>query len=68
MTDRKQHDADKRFITLRATAALAGFELLRTDPKDGPARYLGVKWGVTREIGSSLDLVEGFVRVLGGKS
>jgi hypothetical protein len=60
------HDA-KRFNSLRASAALAGFELLRTDPQDGPARYLGVRWGVVRELGTSLDLVDGFVRVMGGK-
>lgn len=58
----------KRFEGLRANAALAGFELLRTDPIDGQVRYLGVKWGVVRELGASLDLVEGFVRVMGGQS
>jgi hypothetical protein len=58
----------KHFEGLRATAALAGFELLRTDPRDGPVRYLGVRWGVVRELGASLDLVNGFVRVMGGQS
>ncbi|MEY4764318.1 MAG: hypothetical protein RI907_991 [Pseudomonadota bacterium] len=57
----------KRFDTLRAEAALSGFELLRTDPLDGQVRYIGVKWGVASEIGTCLDLVERFVRVLGGK-
>ena len=33
-------DADKRFATLRAAAALAGFEIWRTNPADGPVRYL----------------------------
>lgn len=60
-------DECKRFASLRATAALAGFELLRTDPADGPVRYLGSRWGAVREIGTSLDLVEGFVRVMGGR-
>ena len=63
----RQND-DKRFVTLRAAAALAGFELLRTDPIDGQVRYLGCKWGVVREIGTTLHLVEGFVRVMGGQS
>jgi hypothetical protein len=60
-------DADsKRFETLRAASALVGFELLRTDPKDGPVRYLGARWGVVRELGTDLDLVGCFVRVMGG--
>ncbi len=66
MTGRHRQSDDKRFVTLRAAAALAGFELLRTDPQDGPVRYLGVRWGVVREISTSLDLVAGFVRVMGG--
>lgn len=59
-------DDPKRFASLRAAAALVGFELLRTDPVDGQVRYLGAKWGVVREIGTTLDLAEGFVRVMGG--
>ena len=66
MTAKLVEDDSKRFATLRAAAALAGFELLRTDPVDGQVRYLGTRWGVVREIGPSLDLVEGFVRVMGG--
>lgn len=65
MTDSVEDE--KRFITLRAAAALGGFELLRTDPQDGPVRYLGVRWGLVREIGTSLDLVAGFVLVKGGE-
>lgn len=60
-------EAEKRFETLRAAAALAGFELLRTDSLDGQVRYLGSRWGVVREIGTNLDLVESFVRVMGGQ-
>jgi hypothetical protein len=67
-SDTDQAGDAKRFEGLRATAALAGFELLRTDPRDGPTRYLGVRWGVVRELGTSLDLVDGFVRVMGGQS
>lgn len=68
MTGQYLQDDDKRFVTLRAAAALAGFELLRTDPVDGQVRYLGSRWGVVREIGTTLHLVEGFVRVMGGQS
>jgi hypothetical protein len=67
MTPRGKGDDSKRFDTLRAAAALSGFELLRTDPSDGRVRYIGIKWGTAREIGTCLDLVESFVRVLGGK-
>lgn len=56
----------KRFENLRARGALVGFELLRTDPRDGPVRFLGTMWGVTKVIGTSLDTVEAFVRVMGG--
>lgn len=68
MTGQYLQDDDKRFVTLRAAAALAGFELLRTDPVDGQVRYLGSRWGVVREIGTTLELVAGFVRVMGGQS
>ncbi len=67
MSDQAERDDSKRFETLRAAAALSAFELLRTDPADGPVRYIGIKWGSAREIGTSLELVEGFVRVLGGR-
>jgi hypothetical protein len=59
-------DVEKRFATLRATAALGGLELLRTDPADGPVKYLGRWQGVVRELGADLHTVAGFVRVLGG--
>lgn len=68
MTGQYLQDDDKRFVTLRAAAALAGFELLRTDPVDGQVRYLGSRWGVVREIGTTLELVADFVRVMGGQS
>jgi hypothetical protein len=61
-------DDSKRFLSLRAAAALAGFELLRTDPQDGAVRYLGIRWGVVRELGTCLDTVDGFVRVMGGRA
>lgn len=60
-------EADKRFCSLRASASMNGIELLRTNPNDGPVRYLGIKCGKACELGSSLDLVERFILVMGGQ-
>jgi hypothetical protein len=60
-------EADKRFCSLRALAAMNGIELLRTNPNDGPVRYLGIRCGKACEMGSSLDLVERFILVMGGQ-
>jgi hypothetical protein len=60
-------EADKRFCSLRASAAMNGIELLRTNPNDGAVRYLGIKCGKSCELGSSLDMVERFILVMGGQ-
>jgi hypothetical protein len=52
-----EHDA-KRFATLRATAALAGFEL-HTDPQCG---FYATRWGQLRMF-DSLDEVEGWLEM-----
>lgn len=67
INERSEADA-KRFLTLRASAALVGFELLRTDARDGAVRYLGIRWGSTKDLGTDLNVVERFVRVMGGVS
>ena len=42
----------KAFATARAAAALNGYALLRTDPADGPVRFLIERFGLVREVGS----------------
>jgi hypothetical protein len=66
MTAPQYTEEEKLFATLRAAAALGGLEILRTDPADGPVRYLGRWQGVVRELGGDINTVAGFVRVLGG--
>ena len=46
----------KAFATARATAALNGYALLRTDPADGPVRFLVERFGLAREVGSIEEL------------
>lgn len=65
INEQAQED-EKRFLTLRAAAALVGFELMRTDARDGVVRYFGTRWGSTQHLGTDLNTVEGFVRVMGG--
>jgi hypothetical protein len=59
-----QDDA-KRISTLRAAAALAGYQIARTDPADGPVRYFATRWNIARELGD-LGQAEHFIQVLGG--
>lgn len=57
--------ADKRFATLQARAALAGFSL-HADPRGG---YYATRWGQVREFRSGLDGVERWIElVTGGKA
>jgi hypothetical protein len=54
----------KRFESLRAEAALAGFEL--HDHGDGkPLRYSATQWGHTRELGSLEAVAAWLVRSTG---
>ena len=41
--------ADKNFATMRATAALQGLTLYRTDPVDGPVVYFLERFGLVQE-------------------
>jgi hypothetical protein len=43
--------SSKSFETLRAHAALAGFELMRTSADDGAVQYLVAKWGQVKALG-----------------
>lgn len=61
----KADDLQKRFATLRAAAALAGLQIWRSDPGDGPVRYFASRRGVVRDLGD-LAQVEQFLDVLGG--
>ena len=40
----------KRFNTLRASLALAGWALTRTDPADGPVAFFVGRWGMERRL------------------
>ena len=50
----------KTFSALQARAALAGIELVRTDPRDGSPRFLTQHRGAWREL-RSLEDVESVV-------
>ncbi|MDO9002831.1 MAG: hypothetical protein Q7V20_05200 [Aquabacterium sp.] len=60
-----EQDDVKRFATLRAAAAMVGYQLWRTDPADGNVRYFASRWNVVRDIGD-IDQVAQFVYVVGG--
>jgi hypothetical protein len=48
--------ADKRFQSARARLALAGFVLMRSDPRDGEVRYLVERGGKVRLLRTLSDL------------
>ena len=54
----------KRFSTLRAELALARYTLTRTDASDGAVTYQASRWGMTRALGSMVE-VEAFAARVG---
>ena len=54
----------KRFATLRARLALAGWLLIRTDPGDGAPSYFATRWNMPREL-ADLAAVEAFADRVG---
>lgn len=56
----KEEQHDKQFATLKARAALRGWQLWRSDPADGGACYLATRWGMTRTMGNLAE-VEAFL-------
>ena len=54
----------KRFNTLRARLALAGWVLNSIAVEDGPVTYLASRWGMTRDL-ASLDAVAMFADRVG---
>lgn len=56
----------KRFATLAARFALAGFGLIRNDPAPGLAPYCAARWGWIRPL-HSLDDAERFLKQIGGR-
>ena len=54
----------KRFATLRARLALAGWSLTRTDAGDGPVTFHASRWGMLREL-PDLAAVESFADQVG---
>lgn len=57
-------DDCKRFATLRARLALAGWGLIRTDASDGPPIYFATRWNMPREL-ADLAAVEAFADRVG---
>ena len=54
----------KRFSTLRARLALAGYALSRIDASDGAVIYRASRWGMTRALDNLVD-VESFAARVG---
>ncbi len=54
----------KRFATLRARLALAGWTLSCASAADGPAVFLAIRWNMPREL-ASLDAVAKFADMVG---
>lgn len=54
----------KRFTTVRARLALAGWGLIRTDPSDGAPVYFATRWNMPREL-RDLAAVEAFADRVG---
>lgn len=54
----------KRLCTLRAFAALAGFQIVRTHPEDGPVRVTATRWSIGFEF-EDLTLAEQFIAAQG---
>ena len=54
----------KRFATLRARLAMAGWRLIRTDPSDGAPIYFATRWNMPREL-VDLAAVEAFADRVG---
>jgi len=54
----------KRFVTLRARLALAGWTLSRSSAVDGLAVFLACRWNMPREL-ASLDAVAAFADRVG---
>ena len=62
--DQPGADDGKRFATLRARLALAGWGLIRTDPSDGPPIYFATRWNMPREL-ADLAALEAFADRVG---
>lgn len=57
--------AAKKFATLRARLALAGWVLTRSDAADGPVTFYATRWGIAREL-RDMAAVESFADHVGG--
>lgn len=63
-TDQQAITDRKRFSTLRARLALAGYALSRIDASDGAVIYRASRWGMARMLDSLVD-VESFAARVG---
>jgi hypothetical protein len=59
-------DAEKTFQNLRAAYAMRGHALYRTDPTDGPVKYLAERWGLVRYL-PTIDALLRFLVGIGGR-
>ena len=54
----------KAWASIQARGALAGWQLTRTDPRDGPPQFFALRWGRLRPL-ASLEACEAFLRQVG---
>ena len=57
-------DTTPKWATLQAHAALAGWQLTRTDPRDGPPQFFALRWGRMHPL-SDLSACEAFLVQVG---
>lgn len=57
---------DKAFSTLRATFAIKGQTLYRTNTADGSVIYWAERWGLVRHL-PTIDAVRRFLEQIGGR-
>jgi hypothetical protein len=65
MHDSHQTADDKRLATLRALAAMAGYGLHRSDPRDGAVTFFVARLGVVHQL-PSLECVHRWLERTGG--
>ena len=56
----------KTWTTLVARAALAGYQLWRSDPDDGVQRFFVARWGMVQALADT-DEVERFLQKVGAR-
>ncbi|MFY9480106.1 MAG: hypothetical protein WAQ08_20900 [Aquabacterium sp.] len=62
--DNENDESAKRLCTLKAFAALAGFQIVRSHPEDGPVKVIATRWSIGFEF-DDLSLAEQFIAAQG---